>query len=97
MPSNKKARLSWDVMSQAEAAAGARLYLEDEECAEIPPRHLPLAFGPFYFLFPNCDDSVERTQQPVLQLGAEVNPGGGVVLSGRPGKLDTSAGTVSGS
>lgn len=77
-------------MNKVEAGGGARPYLEDEKCAEVPPRHLPLAFGPFDFLFPKRDNSIECTQQSVLQLGAEVNPGGRIVLSGRPRKLYTS-------
>jgi len=61
IPSNKKARLSWEIVSRVGVAADAKPYLENKKRAEIPPRHLPLAFGPFDFLFPKRDNSIECT------------------------------------
>lgn len=72
----------------------AQSYLENEESAEIPPRHLSLAFGPLDFLFPKRDDSIECTQQSILQLGAEINPSGGVIFSRGPRKLYASTRSV---
>ena len=78
-------------MSQVKTATNTSPYLENEKCTEVPSGHLPLAFGSFDFFFPKGDYSIERIQQSVLELRAEVDPSSGVVFSRGPRELYTSA------
>jgi hypothetical protein len=64
------------------------LYLKDEECTEIPSRHLSLVLGSPHFLFPLRYTGVESKKKTVFDFIDSFNPCRGTVLSWSPGQLN---------
>lgn len=85
--------LSWmcDEYKTLLLASPSWTYLQDEERAEVPSRHLPLTLRPPHFLFSLSECAIKCGQHAILDLGGEVRPDGGIVPLCRPDKLYASA------